>query len=311
MPFFHTASFGIVAMILVGMSWCLTGLVMGNAPKRGIDTGLIQFFGGLVSATVSLCIASATGAYASSPPRVMLPTLTTFFFSGFLNFFMLQLMSAAMQRGPNGIIWSIIQSGMVVNFIVGVLFFHAELNMAKSAGIILLLAAIVCFGLSRDNSRKSSENWRLLTFCAFSVCAIQQTVNTLPVYFPEARQVSSVLCTFATSSGAVSAAILYTLCTLSGDKISLLKSNVKNAMLWKYVLLLQFFSLIFAYTLFYPGMFAMGKHGLGMVCFPMMVGSCILCFTLAGIFLLREKVRPLQLAALAMCLSGLTGLAMR
>ena len=63
--------------------------------------------------------------------------------------------------------------------------------------------------------------------------------------------------------------------------------------------------------LVYPGMFAMGKHGLGMVCFPMMVGSCILCFTLAGIFLLREKVRPLQLAALAMCLSGLTGLAMR
>ena len=86
--------------------------------------------------------------------------------------------------------------------------------------------------------------------------------------------------------------------------------NARNPVLWKYVLAMQFFSLLFSWTLFYPGLFAMGKHGMGMACFPMMVGSCILFFTLAGIFLLKEKVRPLQVVALAMCLTGLVCLAL-
>ena len=308
-PWFSTASFGIVAMVLVGMSWCLTGLVMGRAPKRGIDTGLVQFFGGLVSITVSLTTVLISGASTPDSRRMLFLTLGMFYSSGALNFCTLQLMSAAMQRGPNGIIWSIIQSGMVISFIVGVVFFGAALTLAKLCGIILLLAAIVCFGLAKDNSRRNGGGWRLLAFGAFTVCSIQQTVNTLPAYFPESRQVSSVLCTLATSSGAVTASIVFTLCTLSGEKVRRLWENVRNPHLWKYVLCLQFFSLLFSWTLFYPGLFAMGKHGMGMVCFPLMVGSCILCFTLVGLFWLREKVRPLQIAALLMCLMGLACLA--
>ena len=133
----------------------------------------------------------------------------------------------------------------------------------------------------------------------------------MPAYFPESRQTSSILCTLATSSGTVSASIIFMLFTLSKEKINNIKQNIQNPLLWKYVFALQFFSLLFAYTLFYPGLFTMGKHGLGMVCFPMMVGSCILSFTLVGILILKEKIKPLQLFALIMCLSGLVFLAMK
>ena len=68
---------------------------------------------------------------------------------------------------------------------------------------------------------------------------------------------------------------------------------------------LLFFNLLFAYTLFYPGMNAMADAGLGGMCYPMMVGSCIVTFTLSSVWILKEKLRPLQAAALGICISGL------
>ena len=41
MPFFNSVWFGIMAMVIVGSSWCLIGLVMGDAPKRGIEPSLV------------------------------------------------------------------------------------------------------------------------------------------------------------------------------------------------------------------------------------------------------------------------------
>ena len=56
MEIFNTLGFGIVSMVIVGMSWCLVGLVMGDAPKKNVDTGLVQFWGAVVSTVASLVI---------------------------------------------------------------------------------------------------------------------------------------------------------------------------------------------------------------------------------------------------------------
>ena len=71
---------------------------------------------------------------------------------------------------------------------------------------------------------------------------------------------------------------------------------------------MQFFSLIFAYTLLYPGLDAMGKAGAGAVSYPLMVGSCIVSFSLYSALRLKERISPAQLAALVLCLGGLAGL---
>ena len=49
----------------------------------------------------------------------------------------------------------------------------------------------------------------------------------------------------------------------------------------------------------------MADHGLGGMCYPMMVGSCIVSFTITSVLLLKEKIKPIQIAALAVCLAGL------
>ena len=38
--FFQSLAFGIIAMVLVGGSWCFVGYIMGKAPKNNIDTNV-------------------------------------------------------------------------------------------------------------------------------------------------------------------------------------------------------------------------------------------------------------------------------
>jgi hypothetical protein len=49
----------------------------------------------------------------------------------------------------------------------------------------------------------------------------------------------------------------------------------------------------------------MADAGLGGMCFPMMVGSCIVSFSLTAVFILKEKFTFFQLGAMAVCISGL------
>ena len=70
-------------------------------------------------------------------------------------------------------------------------------------------------------------------------------------------------------------------------------------------LVLQFFNLFFSYTLFYPGLNVMADAGFGGMCYPLMVGSCIVSFSFSSLFLLKEKFSFYQLGAVIVCLSGL------
>ncbi len=303
-PFFGSVTFGILAMVIVGSSWCLVGLVMGDAPKKGIDSSLVQLWGGIVATVASVIIMAATSDYSTASLQTTLMVSAVLILSSILNFIMLELMSRAMQCGPNGVIWSIIQSAMVFPFMVGMIFFDVKFTILRCLGIILLLAALVLFALTKDNS-SSGGKWKLLAIAGLVITAIQQNLSVLPSYFPEADKVPSIVRVLAAEIGFVIAAIVWNLCRLNPEHWKKIKSNLKNAMLWKYTFALQFFNLFFSYTLHYPGMNVMADHGMGGMSYPMMVGSCIVSFTLSSIFLLKEKFSFYQLGALIVCVSGL------
>ena len=75
--FFNTVAFGIIAMVIVGSSWCLVGLVMGDAPKKGIEPSLVQMGGGIFSVGFSLMILLLTSAYPTSSPKATFLTCLT------------------------------------------------------------------------------------------------------------------------------------------------------------------------------------------------------------------------------------------
>jgi drug/metabolite transporter (DMT)-like permease len=216
-------------------------------------------------------------------------------------------MSKAMQIGPNGIIWSIIQSALVFPFIVGILFFNVQFTIFRCLGIICLLTALVLFAFTKSN-QSSNNKWRYLAFFALAITAVQQNLTTMPSYFPEAKAVNSITRTLASSAGACIAAIIYNLVRMDKSLLVKLKSNIKNKTLWKYVISLQFFNLFFAYTLFYPGMNVMADAGLGGMSYPMMVGSCIVSFSLTAVIILKEKFSLIQFFAMIICIVGLVGI---
>ena len=299
---------GIVSLIIVGASWCLTGLVMGVAPKKNIDPGLVQLFGALCSTIVGLILGFSAVRMPTCSLSIVFLACGAYFIGCLMNFFMLQLMSEAMQNGPNGVIWAIIQSAFIFPFIGGIVFFDVAFTLLRGIGIVLLLAALVCFALVKDNRNSSgSGKWKRQAFTCLVIVAIQQNITTAPSYFEEVREIPGVFRALAASLGTLTPACVLAVmqyCRSPEYKCKMM-DNLKNFNLWKYVFALQFFSLLFAYTLFYPGMDIMAKAGLGGMCYPLMVGSCIVSFTLSSMFLLKEKVKPIQFAALVLCLTGL------
>ena len=305
-PFFSSVAFGILAMVIVGGSWCLVGLVMGDAPKKGIEPSLVQMGGSIFSVTFSLVILLLTSAYSTSSPKATFLTCLTYFVASMINFTMLQLMAKAMQLGPNGVIWSIIQSALVFPFMGGIIFFGVEFTWLRGAGILLLLAALVLFAFTKDNSKNNGGiKWKLLAFGGMALAAIQQNLATMPSYYEAARGVPSIVRSLSAAGGTLFMAVIWNVVQMNQERWAQIKKNVKNLTLWKYIAALQMFGLVFAYTLHYPGMNVMADHGMGGMCYPMMVGSCIVSFTLASIWLLKEKIRPIQFAALLVCIGGL------
>lgn len=309
-PFFSSVWFGVIAMLIVGGSFCLVGLVMGDAPKRGIDPSLVQLFGACFSILAGLVIMLIMNAVPVCSWKIWLPVCLTYATAGALNFMMLQVMSYAMQRGPNGIIWSIIQSALIFPFLGGVLFFGVLLTPFRAGGILTLLAALVLFGMAKDQKAGTKVNekkrgWRGAAFLCLAICAVQQNLMTAPSYFEEARAVTSIARSLATASGTFLGALVYNLLKMNAERLAQLRSNLGRWTLWRYIIALQFFGLGFSYTLFYPGMNVMADAGLGGICYPMMVGSCIVTFSLASVCLLKERMTLLQAIALTVCITGL------
>ena len=304
-PFFQSVFFGIAAMVIVGSSWCVVGLVMGNAPKNGVQTDLVQGISAVISVIIGFIMLVIFNAWSTSTPLVTFLVCLTLAIVGILNFIMLQIMSHAMQSGPNGIIWAIIQSALVFPFIGGIVFFNVQLTFLRLLGIIALLSALILFALAKDNTSKGGSRWKVEAFIALAITGVLQNLSNAPAYFQEARGVSSIIRALSMVAGTVAAAVCWNLFNGKGDSWQKIKVTFRNKKTWLYIGALQLFGIIFSSILMYPGMNVMADHGMGGMCYPVMVGSCIISFTLTSIFMLKEKIRLNQIFALLVCLAGL------
>ena len=294
--------FAIPALITVGLSWALTGVVMSDAPRKKCDTGLLLLVSGVISGIISMTgwIILRNSAISWT---AMLLTGACYFAGSAINFFMLQLMSRAMQKGPNGVIWSFIQSGLIFPFLVGVIFFGNALTFWRMLGLILLLLALFSLGLGKDNTEKE-KGWKLTTLLCFFMTGLILTLNSLPSYYPEARLLNSMGRTFFACSGSLTAALFHLGPKYRARPPGDILNELKRPILWKYVFTLKLFGLVCAYLLLYPGLDIMAKNGAGCVSYPLIVGSCIAGFNLYSLIFLRERWTFFQAAGMVLCIAG-------
>lgn len=291
---------GIISLVLVGLSWTLVGAVMGFAPKKKIDPAVIQLTGAVVTVTVCSLLLRRTGVGDVDGTTLFFCGLS-YWSAGVLNCIMLILMSSAMQKGPNGIIWAIIQSAMIFPFMVGMIFFNVEPKFIRIAGLLFILTSLALSGFGKENNF-SGTRWKLQALAAFAITGVVQNLTSMPSYFEAAQKISPVFRTMVLASGVLTTALVRS--WFMRKRIALAE-NFKSKWLWIFTLLLQFFGLFFAIVLQYPGMDTLARCGVGSLSYPLMVGSCLVGFSIYSIFILREKNSPLQFAALGSCLAGI------
>ena len=294
--------FAIPALICVGLSWSLTGVVMSDAPRKKCDPALLLLVSSSVSGIISLTGWALLWNDALSL-RVMLAAGACYFIASAVNYCMLQLMSCAMQRGPNGVIWSFIQSALIFPFLTGVVFYNNKLTVWRLLGLILLLLALALLGLGKDNTVKG-KGWKKPTAAAFFMAGLTLSLNSLPSYYPEARLLNSMGRTFFSCAGSLAAALFYCYPKYRVRPAAEILTELKRPILWKYVFTLKLFGLICSYLLLYPGLDRMAKAGAGCVSYPLVVGSCIVGFNLYSLFVLREKWTFLQASGTVLCIAG-------
>jgi multidrug transporter EmrE-like cation transporter len=219
-------------------------------------------------------------------------------------------MSKAMQRGPNGIIWSITQSGFIIPFIIGVVFFDNKASIIRYIGFTLTIVSLFMIGLAQKEEKKEYSNWLLLTFVVFFITGISQALSNLPSYFSRYNEISSVWRTFFTLVGLTLGALAspFTDGTYK-NYCTMLKENILKKQTWIYCLFLMSFDIIGNYFLLYPGMDSLAKAGAGSITYPVMVGACIIGFEIYSIVKLKEKRNLIQYIALFLCLAGVASLA--
>lgn len=295
--------FGIGAMVLVGLGWTIYGYVMGKAPKQNIRISCLMILSGFLAGVISTAIGLGQG-FPRTTPQILLFALGTQFLCGIVNYVQLDLMSRAMQRGPNGIIWSILQSGFIFPFFMGVIFFSVPLTPLRLAGVIAMLIALALFG---GKSKGEYGKWKLLTFATFLTTGVSQSLCNLPSYFPEAEVVTSIWRTGAFSLGMCAGGVLFEL-PRGMAFLRDLADHLRRKRVWGNCAILEIPELVSCFCLMYPGMDILSRLGIGSIAYPLMVGSCIIFFELFAIIILREKRQFLQWVALFLCLAGAVGI---
>lgn len=305
---------GILFAVLTGISWIWIGVVISYAAKHKLNIPYLQLFQTLIGITVSLSI--LCGMYLLRQTRPEIPvetkwiTAAAMFGNGFLNYFMFLAMGAAMKRGPNGIIWSIVQAGLIFPFLMGILLFDVSPSITRITGILLIVVSVLLFGLGKENKQDSDasrmeqkKTWYLFALLAMVLCGINQCCGNLPSYLNGGEAIGSVYRAFFAQTGALGGWLSGGLAAGTLLRPKFIPGEIRKLLL--FALSLNAVGLTASYLLFYNALDALAKADAGSLGYPLVVSSCIIGFFLYSALILREKTGFLQKTGFALGIAGI------
>ena len=303
-PFFGTITFGITSLVLVSLTWVLVGIIAGKAPKLGYTMEAVYLPGSIISMIFAAAIFMFTGV-GKCEFTPLFWTAAAFFVNGAICFTKGLIISRVMQYGPNGIIWAIMQSAMIFPFIFGVAFYNVKLTIIRVIGMVLMLFALGLFAVAKNNKsdkNSSSGSWQLWTFLTMVLGGVDQIAASLPFYYPQPKEISPLYNIFWIMAGYFAIGLI--IVCLKKDVRENLKCSVSKLSFWVLCLALLPLAGVFAILFQFPGMRAMADNNLGAMTFPILVGSCVVLFTLYSAVILKEKLKTTDFIALFICVTG-------
>ena len=312
-----TPYIGLLFLMLTGCCWVAVGVVISRAARDRLDMGLIQLCtaAGLFALSLSMLLVSHL-FFPGEPVslRTKLIVAACHLCQGLLNFLMIQLMARAMLKGPNGIIWSIAQSGLVFPFAMGVLCFDVPLSPARGVGLFAITASVLLYGLSRRQTRGAAHSglwhWFAPALAAMFLCGGNQCLGNIASYLPEGPALGSPYRVLFIQTGTFTAWLAGNLSSGGPSLLPRLRAQPRGKLLACVTGLLAA-SILSGCFFLYPGLDRVARAGLGAIGYPVAVCTCVIGFLLYSVIGLREKFETLQKIGLVAGLAGIALISMR
>ena len=284
---------------------------MGGTARYDVRVESMQFISYLLGVAVCLALLPLYPAPAVSG-KLAWYAFGMYFVVGVLNYFLNISMAAAMKRGPNSLVWAILQTGMIVPFIIGICFHGEQAGFIRLSGMAAMLAALALISLDKDKGSHAEggsakgKSWLFIAFAALLIAGAQQTVNTEPSYNSEIRTgIPVIYRCLALIGGNWVAAFPYLLKTTFKGGVKALRDEFSGKWIWIFAITLQASLLMEKLFLSFRAMDMMARIGRGGVSYPVMVVSCIAGFTLYSMTILHEKVTWRSAIGLMLCTIGI------
>ena len=312
---------GLLFAVLTGLTWVITGAIVGSAERHGCGAFRQQLVSTLYSiVAVSLVLVAGGRLFPDAPAFAFSAARTPSLLMvawGFLNFWMIFFMGRAMARGPNGLAWTVTQSGLVFPFLMGVCSGHSPLTWARAAGFALIVGNVVVSGVAKGGDSKggSTLRWFLPALAAFVLCGANQCAVNLVSYqdvVPVGMRPANLERMFWGAVGTLAAWAVFS----AGKRLLEGPAPRDSDLRGKYVFLLKVCG-----AALIPGFVAscwfhfnaldrLQEAGAIAIASPMEVNACLLGFFLYGRLALGERTTALQNVAFALGLLGVVLIAL-
>ena len=306
----------LLLLVTTGVSWVIVGAFVGLIGRKGLNLLYYQIAGCILRIAVSLTIGVTTSANLLPPKGIEAPiwtgVITGCLAFGLFNYVMIQFMGLAMQKGPNAIVWAIIQSGFIYPFFMGWIIFGEPMSAGRAVGIIMILASIVLYAArdGKDTPKTSAVEkvpirvWLVPALLGMLFCGLNQCGGSIPSHLPRGDEFPSILRDlFSQVGGLIGCA--YGLVRL-GKRGELTRPTRRElAKLIGYAVCVLSVNYTASVVLLYPGLDILKEYGRISMGFPIMVASCIAAFFPYGLIVLREKINPIQALGAAVGIAGI------
>ena len=312
---------GILLAILTGFSWVVTGAAVGLVERHGRPTRHLLTARSAILVVVStllLVVGHAVWPKAAifTPCLAWRPALLMAAW-GALSYVMAVFMGRAMARGPNGAAWTIVQSGFVFPFAMGIALGNTAATPARLAGLALVLAGVAFGGMARGRggaaaspSPGATRAWLVPALLGFVFCGANQcAVNLVSFLPPEARPAQPERIVWGALGMFVTAA-LHGLVARTGRQD---RPNTTPSPLSFLIKVAAFESVVWLFSgilLLYNALDRLQAAGLAAIASPIMVASCLMGFLVYGAIALRERPNRYQTLGILCSLGGVVLLAL-
>ena len=307
----------LLLLIAMGLSWVPIGAVVGHIERRGYSLALYQIF------SCAACVAVGLAGWATSgepllpdagcPAATRVLVVGGLLVCGLFNYLMMLFMGRAMKRGPNAIVWAIIQSGLIYPFLMGWLVFGEPAGIRRLCGIAMIVASVFLYA-SRGNASKAPgsnatglplREWLPAALLGMLCCGINQCGANLPSYLDGGTGFSPSFRTLAIYSSLLLSALAHLAIRRLREKTCVRPLPGELRALAAYAAVLGAISFLTSRYLAFPGLDRLEHLGAGSMGYPVMVASCIIGFFPYGLLALHERIDLRQAVGAVLGVAGI------